>query len=60
MEAIRTAEYAQALYRTHGNRAEAEAAARERQCDSAGKRAEAEDWRAVRRAIRSLRGANQS
>ncbi|GHF54200.1 hypothetical protein [Seohaeicola zhoushanensis] len=60
MQVIQTAEYARALYRTHGDRAEAEAASRERMCDAAGKRAEAEDWRAVRRAIRSLRGANES
>lgn len=60
MQAIQAAEYARALYRSHGDRAEAEAAARERHCEAAGKDAEADSWRAVRRAIRSLRGANES
>lgn len=60
MEAIKAAEYAQALYRTHGDRAEAEAASKERQSEAAGKTEEAGNWRAVRQAIRSLRGANES
>lgn len=60
MDPIKTAEYARALYSTHGDRAEAEAAQRMRNCQAAGKTGEAEDWRAVRQAIRQLRGPNES
>lgn len=60
MEAIKTAEYARALYQAHGDAAEAEAARKARECGDKGRRREAEDWSAVRRSIRQLRGANQS
>ena len=40
--------------------AEAEAARKARECGDKGRRREAEDWSAVRRSIRQLRGANQS
>ncbi|MDU9004380.1 hypothetical protein [Sedimentitalea todarodis] len=60
MEATKTAEYARALYQVHGDLAEAEAARKARECDDEGKTREAEDWAAVRRSIRQLRGANQS
>lgn len=59
VDAIKVAEYARALYSTHGDRAEAEVAQKMRDCESAGKADEAEDWKAVRQAIRQLRGPNQ-
>ncbi|MFW8635287.1 hypothetical protein [Cribrihabitans pelagius] len=60
MDAVKAAEYARALYSAHGDRAEAEAAQKMRQCEEAGKSDEASDWKAVRQAIRSLRGPNQA
>ncbi|CRL11802.1 hypothetical protein [Phaeobacter italicus] len=60
MDAIKTAEYARALYSAHGDRAEAEVAQKMRICQESGKTAEAEDWKSVRQMIRSLRGPNQS
>ncbi|SDD97384.1 hypothetical protein [Ruegeria marina] len=60
MDAIRSAEYARALYAAHGDKAEAEAAQKEQHCKAMGNLDQAEDWQAVRRAIRQLRGANQS
>jgi hypothetical protein len=59
MDAMKTAEYARALYRAHGDVAEAEVARKARKCEEAGKIKEAEDWTAVRSSIRQLRGANQ-
>ena len=59
MDAVQTAQYARALYGAHGNKAEAEAAQKARDCDLANKPNEAEQWQAVRRAIRELRGPNQ-
>lgn len=60
MEAIKVAEYAQALYAAHGDRAEAEAAQRANAALDARKLDEAESWQAVRASIRRLRGPNQS
>ena len=57
MDAERINQLAHALYRAHGDKAEAEAAAKAR---DAGPTEEAEDWQAVRSAIRAIRGANQS
>ena len=54
------AEYARALYDTHGDKAEAEAAQKMRAAEEAGNAEELEQWRAVREAIRALRGANES
>ncbi|KIT16014.1 hypothetical protein [Jannaschia aquimarina] len=48
------------LYDVAGDRAEAVAAKNARQQRVAGHRDEADDWEAVRRIIRSWRGANQS
>ena len=59
MDAIKITEYAQALYRAHGDRAEAEAARMARGCEEKGDAAQAEDWRAVQAAVRSQRGALQ-
>lgn len=52
-------EYARALYDAHGDKAEAEAAQKMNAATEAGNAAEAEEWRAVREAVRGLRGANQ-
>ncbi|MDA7963889.1 hypothetical protein [Ruegeria sp.] len=60
MDAVKTAQYARALYSAHGDRAEAEAAQKMRECEAAGKRQQAQDWQAVRRTIRQIRGPNQS
>jgi len=59
MEAIKVAEYAQALYAAHGDRAEAEAAHKAKTALAAKKLDEAESWQAVRASIRRLRGPNQ-
>ena len=60
MDAIKAAEYARALYSAHGDKAEAEAAQKMRECEEAGKDAEAADWKAVRQAVRAMRGPNQA
>lgn len=59
-DAITISQHAHALYRAHGDKAEAEAAARERAAEKAGKRSEADDWRRIRASIHQLRGANQA
>ena len=60
MEIAKITEYARALYDAHGDKAEAEAAQKAKQHDEAGEASEAETWRAVRRAIREIRGAHES
>ena len=60
MDAIKISEYAHALYSSHGDKAEAEASRKMRECEEAGQDDNAKDWRAIRQAIRSLRGPNQS
>lgn len=60
MEATKIAEIAQALYASHGSKAEVEAAQKAKRCEDSGKNDEAETWRAVRRAISELRGAPES
>ncbi len=59
MDALKTAEYARALYSVHGDQAEAEAARKMRECEAAGEARQAQDWLAVRRTIRQIRGPNQ-
>ena len=60
MQPMATSRHAHALYRAHGDKAEADVARRERLALEAGKPSEAEDWRKVRASIRQLRGANQT
>ena len=60
MERTKIAEYAHALYESHGNKAEAEAAQKAKQSEEAGNSAEAATWRAVRDAISKMRGAPES
>lgn len=59
MDALKTSQYARALYSAHGDRAEAEAAKKMRECEAAGNTQEAQDWLAVRSTIRQIRGPNQ-
>ncbi|WP_109465633.1 hypothetical protein [Albibacillus kandeliae] len=60
MEAMQVSEYARALYRTHGPKAEAEVARKMHECREAGRIEEAEDWSAIRRVISGLRGPSQT
>ena len=55
-----TSQYAHALYRAHGDKAEAEVARRERAASAEGKTGEAQNWRKIRASIRQIRGANQT
>ena len=59
MEMEKVTQYAHALFKAHGNLAEAEAAQKIRECAETGDDAQAETWRAVRAAIREIRGARQ-
>ncbi|WP_170413914.1 hypothetical protein [Ruegeria atlantica] len=59
MDALKTAQYARALYTAHGDQAEAEAAQKMRECKAAGNMQQARDWQAVRQSIRQIRGPNQ-
>ncbi|GAB4283945.1 MAG: hypothetical protein Kow0058_02930 [Roseovarius sp.] len=59
MDPIKTAEYARALLDAHGDAAEVEAARRMRECEAAGKTAEAEDWKRIRLAVSEMRGPRQ-
>ncbi len=49
-------QYAHALYDAHGDQAEAEAAKRVVEAESAGNADEAEKWRKIRGHIKELRG----
>ncbi|AWI82342.1 hypothetical protein CEW88_00855 [Alloyangia pacifica] len=60
MNAMQINEAAQALYRAHGARAEAEAAAKVRENERRGAAEEAQTWRAIQEAIRQTRGPLQS
>jgi hypothetical protein len=60
MDALKTAQYARALYSAHGDQAEAEAAQKMRECKDAGNMQQARDWQAVRQSIRQIRGPNQA
>ncbi|MFK7964032.1 MAG: hypothetical protein AB8C46_08700 [Burkholderiaceae bacterium] len=60
MEMIKIAERAQALYESHGSKAEAEAAQKSREFEEKGNREAAEAWRAIRKAISAIRGAPES
>ncbi len=59
MDSVKISEYARALYNSHGDKAEAEAAQKAIACEEAGRSDEAKNWTAIRQTIRSLRGANQ-
>ncbi len=59
MDAEKIVERARALYSAIGDKSEAEAAQKMRECEEAGKTGEADDWKAIRSAIHELRGPNQ-
>jgi len=59
MDMEKIAQYARGLYDAHGDKAEAEAAQKMNAAEAAGNADEAEQWRAVREAVRALRGSNQ-
>ena len=50
------AQHAHALYRAHGDRAEAEAAQKASAEAAVGNSGQAEDWEKIRRQIKELRG----
>jgi hypothetical protein len=54
------AQHAHALYRAHGDKAEAEAAQKAKQATADGQTAEAEKWEKIRLHIKELRGARQT
>ena len=56
LDAVKVSEYAQALYRAHGGKAEAEAARRHRERTEQGDKDGAETWRRIRAAIVQMRG----
>lgn len=60
MQPMAISQHARALYRTHGDKAEAEAAQRERIAAQEGKQTIAADWRKIRAQVRQMRGANQT
>ncbi len=60
MEVSKINEYARALYASRGDKAEAEAAQKAKKHEEAGETKEAADWRAIRAAIRELRGPHES
>jgi hypothetical protein len=55
MQATQVIDYAQRLYKAHGDRAEYEAACRADECQQRGDAKEADVWKQVRLAIRELR-----
>ncbi len=60
MDLMKVSEYAQALYSAHGDKAELEAAQRQKQHEAAGEENEAQAWLSIRAAIRQLKGPNES
>ena len=60
MKISKVTEYARALFEAHGDKAEAEAAQKAKKHEEAGESEEAADWRAIRAAIREIRGAHES
>ena len=60
MERTRIAESARALHEAHGDKAEVQAAQKAKRLEEAGDADGAADWRAIREAIREMRGAPES
>lgn len=60
MEMTKIAERAQALYHSHGSKAEVEAAQKAKKFAEEGNSEAAETWRAIRKAISAIRGAPES
>jgi hypothetical protein len=55
MQATQIIDYAQRLYRAHGDHAEYEAATKAQECTARGNKDEAAVWEKVRLAIREMR-----
>ena len=53
-------DYARRFVGTHGEKAEAEAAQKAAECEKAGDRSQAEDWRRIQAAIKEMRGPHLS
>ncbi|MEC9368627.1 MAG: hypothetical protein VX871_08030 [Pseudomonadota bacterium] len=53
-------EYARRLVEVHGDKAELEAAARQKAAESSGDQAEASRWKRIRASVRERRGATVS
>jgi hypothetical protein len=60
MNAVDIHTHAQKLYAAHGPRALAEAAEKARLLEKAGAKAEAQDWKRIEAALRSLKGPDVS
>ncbi|MFQ5624239.1 MAG: hypothetical protein ACE5FS_12695 [Paracoccaceae bacterium] len=60
MKSAEVEDYARRLLSAHGDRAEAEAAQKVRECEERGDAAQAGDWRRIREVIRRMRGPNES
>ncbi|OSQ47258.1 hypothetical protein [Marivita geojedonensis] len=60
MDQVKTHEYARALYKAHGDKAQVEAAQKAKHHEDAGETEEAETWRKIQRAISEMRGPHES
>ena len=60
LDAVKVSEYAHALYRAHGDKAEAEAAQRARRHAEMGESDQADTWRRIRSALHQMRGPRQT
>jgi hypothetical protein len=59
MDILKVSEHAQALYDAHGDKAEFEAAQRQKESEKAGDAEEARNWMCIRAAVHRLRGPIQ-
>ena len=59
MDILKVSEHAQALFDAHGDKAEFEAAQRQKESETAGDEEEARNWMSIRAAVRRLRGPIQ-
>ena len=53
-------DYARRFLGTHGDKAEVEAALKVAECEKAGDKSQAEDWRRIQAAINQMRGPHVS
>lgn len=53
-------DYARRFVGTHGDKAEVEAAQKAAECEKAGDKAQAQDWRRIQSAIKAMRGPHLS
>ncbi|MGR3494791.1 hypothetical protein [Citreimonas sp.] len=57
---VKVSEYAHALYRSLGPRAEAEAARRARNSEQSGQEQDAAEWRRIQQSITQMRGPRET